>query len=209
MVHLTHLCSLSSQSATIAEQQVLSIAQQAQQKKAEFTALSLKEDDEKVHFYTGLPNYEVFEKLYQLLEPLLSKDDKKSTTSLFDELLMVLVKLRLGVPNEDLGFRFHELSPWLSVVFHKWITLMSVELKCLVRWPDTIALHEHLPSTFRKHFPKVRCTIDYFEIFIERPVDLHARAATYSNYKKHNTVKVFIAVAPTGSIEFISKAWSG
>ena len=91
MVHLTHLCSLSSQSATIAEQQVLSIAQQAQQKKAEFTALSLKGDDEKVRFYTGLPNYEVFEKLYQLLEPLLSKDDKKSTISLFDELLMVFI----------------------------------------------------------------------------------------------------------------------
>ena len=152
MVQLTHLCSLSSQSATIAEQQVLSIAQQAQQKKAEFTALSLKGDDEKVRFYTGLPNYEVFEKLYQLLEPLLSKDDKKSTISLFDELLMVLVKLRLGVPNEDLGYRFHVSSSWVSVVFHKWITLMSVELKCLVRWPDTVALHEHLPSTFRKHF---------------------------------------------------------
>ena len=30
-----------------------------------------------------------------------------------------------------------------------------------------------------------------------------------SNYKKHNTVKVFIAVSPTGSICFISKGWGG
>ena len=209
MFHLTHLCNSSSQSATITQQQMSSIAQQSQQKKAELTALSLKGDDKKVRFYTGLPNYEVFEKVYKLMEPLLSKDDKKSTISLFDELLMVLVKLRLGVPNQDLGYRFHVSSSWVSVVFHKWITLMSVELKCLVRWPDSIALHEHLPSTFRKHFSNVRCIIDCFEIFIERPVALHARAATYSNYKKHNTVKVFFAVSPTGSIGFISKAWSG
>ena len=122
---------------------------------------------------------------------------------------MTLVKLHLGVPNEDLGYRFGVLSSWVSVVFHKWITLMSIELACLVQWPDTIALHEHLPPTFRKHFSRVRCIIDCFEIFIERPVALQDRAATYSNYKKHNTVKVFIAVAPTGAIGFISKAWSG
>ena len=36
-----------------------------------------------------------------------------------------------------------------------------------------------------------------------------ARAATYSNYKKHNTIKVLIAIAPTGAIIFISKAWGG
>ena len=89
MFHLTHLCNLSSQTATIAQQPVFSIAQQAQQKEVELSGLSLKDNDEKVCFYTGLPNYEVFEKLYQLLEPLLSKDDKKSSISLLDELLMV------------------------------------------------------------------------------------------------------------------------
>ena len=35
------------------------------------------------------------------------------------------------------------------------------------------------------------------------------QAATYSNYKKHNTAKVLIAVSPTGSIAYISKAWGG
>ena len=33
--------------------------------------------------------------------------------------------------------------------------------------------------------------------------------ATYSNYKKHNTVKVLIAVSPTGVIVYISNAWGG
>ena len=41
------------------------------------------------------------------------------------------------------------------------------------------------------------------------PESFGTRAATHSNYKKHNTVKVFIAIAPTGAITFISKAWTG
>ena len=133
-------------SSKLVRQQILS------KKALGLSALSLKNDAQAVCFYTGLPNYEVFEQLYQLLEPLLSKDNSKSVISLFDELLIVLVKLCLGVTNEDLGYRFGVSSSWVSVIFHKWITVMSVELKCLINWPDTIALHENLPSTFRKHF---------------------------------------------------------
>ena len=90
---------------------------------------------------------------------------------------------------------------------------MHVELKCLIQWPETIAHRHNLPCDFQKHFPNVRCIIDRSEIFIERPIALQARVGTciYSNYKKkkHNTVKVFIAIAPTGSVAFISKAWGG
>ncbi len=66
-----------------------------------------------------------------------------------------------------------------------------------------------MPAAFRKHFSNVKCIIDCFEIFIQRPVSFHARAATYSNYKKHNTVKVLIGISPSGIITFISQAWTG
>ena len=66
-----------------------------------------------------------------------------------------------------------------------------------------------MPVSFRKHYSKVKCIIDCFKIFIERPVSFEACTATYSNYKKHNTVKVFIVIMPTGSISFISQAWGG
>ena len=106
---LKHLCNVSSK---LVRQQILS------KKALGLSALSLKNDAQAVCFYTGLPNYEVFEQLYQLLEPLLSKDNSKSVISLFDELLIVLVKLRLGVPNEDLGYRFGVSSSWVSVIYH-------------------------------------------------------------------------------------------
>jgi len=51
--------------------------------------------------------------------------------------------------------------------------------------------------------------IDRFEVFIEQPSSLLARAQTYSNYKKHNTVKFLIGITPQGSVAFISKGWGG
>ena len=40
-------------------------------------------------------------------------------------------------------------------------------------------------------------------------MSLTARAQTWSNYKKHNTVKYLIGITPQGSILFISKGWGG
>ena len=41
---------------------------------------------------------------------------------------------------------------------------------------------------------KVTVVIDCFEVFIERPSNLLARAQTFSSYKHHNTVKVLIGI---------------
>jgi hypothetical protein len=51
--------------------------------------------------------------------------------------------------------------------------------------------------------------IDCFEVFIDRPSNLLARAQTYSSYKSHNTVKVLIGITPQSTISFVSKAWGG
>jgi len=51
--------------------------------------------------------------------------------------------------------------------------------------------------------------IDCFEVFIEKPLSLLARAQTFSDYKHHNTVKFLIGIAPQGVITYISKAWGG
>ena len=56
-------------------------------------------------------------------------------------------------------------------------------------------------------FPKCVVIIDCFEIFIEKPNDLTARAQSFSKYKHHNTVKVLIGITPQGSISFVSEAW--
>ena len=174
-----------------------------------FSASLLKGDDQMTCFYTGLPSHQLFNELFLLLQPLILKGEGKSHCSLQDEFLIVLMKLRLGVPNDDLAYRVGISPSTVSRIFHKWIDLMSVELECLIVWPNSDELRETMPVCFRKHYSNVKCIIDCFEIFIERPVAFEARAQTYSNYKKHNTLKVLLGIAPTGNISFISQAWGG
>jgi len=60
---------------------------------------------------------------------------------------------------------------------------------------------------FRKDFKKCAVIIDCFEIYIEAPTSLTARVQTWSNYKKHNTVKFLIGITSQGAVSFISKGW--
>lgn len=66
-----------------------------------------------------------------------------------------------------------------------------------------------MPQVFKDLYPRTRCIIDCSEIFIERPLSYQARAKTYSNYKKNNTVKFLIGITPNGAISFISTCWGG
>ncbi len=44
---------------------------------------------------------------------------------------------------------------------------------------------------------------------IERPKSLHVQATTWSDYKRHNTVKYVIGISPSGYIMFISDGYGG
>lgn len=55
----------------------------------------------------------------------------------------------------------------------------------------------------------LRCIIDCSELFIQRPSDLQTQAATWSDYKSHNTLKFLIGITPQGSVCFLSKLWGG
>jgi len=75
--------------------------------------------------------------------------------------------------------------------------------------PEHPELMKTMSNGFRKHFRKCVTIIDCFEVFIDCPSSLLARAQTYFNYKKHNTIEFLIGIIPHGSIAFISKGWGG
>ena len=66
-----------------------------------------------------------------------------------------------------------------------------------------------MPPIFKYHFPRLTCIIDCFEIFIDRPINLKARAQVYSNYKKHSTVKYIISCSTLVAMNFLSNGWGG
>ena len=84
-----------------------------------------------------------------------------------------------------------------------------MKLKRFIIWPDQDTLLKTMPMDFRLNFPKCVVIIDYFEIFLERPTNLLARAQTYSSYKHHNTVKYLMGVMPQGTVSYVSDGWGG
>ena len=123
---------------------------------------------------------------------------------------MVLIKLRLNVPNQGLAFRFEVSLSTVSRPFSYWMIVLDKRLSSLIPWPEREALWCTMPMCFQYLFgTKTTIIIDCFEVFIERPSNLLARAQTFSHYKHHNTVKVLIGITPQGSICFVSKAWGG
>uniref|UniRef100_A0A8C4GJR4 DDE Tnp4 domain-containing protein n=1 Tax=Dicentrarchus labrax TaxID=13489 RepID=A0A8C4GJR4_DICLA len=125
------------------------------------------------------------------------------------ELLLTLMKLCLNLSEEFLGYLFGIHQSTVSRVFHRWIHVMASRLHPLILWPEREDLRRSLPMCFRKFFKNCVSIIDCFEVFIERPSDLKARAQTWSNYIQHNTIKFLISITPQGSISFMSKAWGG
>ena len=87
---------------------------------------------------------------------------------------------------------------------------MDIRLRDLIIWPDRENLRKTMPMCFQESFgKKVAIIIDCFEIFLDHPTNLQARAYTWSNYKHKNTAKVLIGIVPQGTIGFVSEAWGG
>ena len=190
-------------------------------------------NDSSIKLLTGIPNKKAFDAVYDTVKsnvkrmsywsgPKKSKQKKrkfKTSPKKFgpqrkltqkDEMLVTLMKLRLGSTNYDLGQRFGVSTALVSNVFTTWIKALASELSCLVYNPSIDVVKKTLPKKFRKPgYSNVRHIIDCTEIFIETPSTPSLRAATWSDYKQHNTAKVLVSVTPNGAFNFISKAWGG
>ncbi|XP_071109393.1 uncharacterized protein [Haliotis cracherodii] len=166
-------------------------------------------DNDKVKYYTGLPSFLTLMLLFNLISPEMS-ENKNSSLNRFQKLNITLMRLRLNLPITDLSYRFGVSRATVSKTFLETLNMMYRSLQFLVRWPDRDELHETMPMVFRKYFGRgITCIIDCFEIFIDRPSNMTARAQTWSNDKHHNTAKYLIGITPQGAVSFISEGWGG
>ena len=160
------------------------------------------QDENKAKFYTGLP----LATLNIIVEYLLERDGQHpDDVAKKDEICLVLAKLRLNLLHQDLAFRSGLSLGHISKRFHHWLNVMYINLGGSVIWPP-----DDMPMQLQNKFlRKVKCVLDCFEITIERPDALRARAQTYSQYKSRNTAKVLLGVSPSGAVTFVSKTWGG
>lgn len=167
---------------------------------------SFEKDEEKVRFYTGLSTMSVLMSIFDLISPGLPH---RESLSKFQQFLLTLMRLRLNLSVQDLGYRFGVHSSTVSRVFQRCIDQMYSSMSFLVFWPGRDELYSTMPLSFKDKFSSCAVIIDCFEIFVERPSCLLARAQTWSSYKHHNTAKYLIGITPQGTVSFISKGWGG
>ena len=181
----------------------------AQLKANEFSPEFFEGNDERVRYFTGLSSYLILMAVFNFLQAYIPRTAKNVLTE-FQMLVLVLMRLRLNVPVQDLAYRFGVSKSTVSRTFLTMIHVMYMRMKSLIIWPGREELRLTMPMEFRKHFGvKVATIIDCFEVFIERPSNLLARASTWSSYKHHNTVKFLIGITPQGTVSFLSEAWGG
>lgn len=163
-------------------------------------------NDRKTLFYTGIPTKALFMWLLTFCSAILPSCKVMTPSNV---LLCILMKLRLNLQIQDIAYRFGVSRTTISDIFNQGIPKLAEKLRFLVQWPDKDNLIRNMPLIFKQSYPRCVSIIDCFEVFIQRPNHLTARAQTWSNYKHHNTIKILVSITPAGAISFVSKAFGG
>ncbi len=191
---------------------------------SKFSLSSVSSTPSQLSFYTGFSSYEALKACYNFLGPAVnhliydsSKEDielggrrcKARCLCPEDEFFLVLVRLRLGLMEKDLAYRFKISQSTVSRIIVTWINFLYLKFKEIPLWPPKELVACNMPKQFKKLYPTTRVIIDATEIFIEQPRLPEIQQMTFSKYKNHNTFKALIGISPSGAVTFVSKLFSG
>lgn len=110
----------------------------------------------KVRFYTGLPSFATLMIVLEFVSPYVSTS---RALPKFQQFLMVLMKLRLNLADQDLVYRFGIYQSNVSRNFKEWIDVLYDRLRPLIIWPEPEQLLMTMPVEFRQEFPKMQSYI--------------------------------------------------
>lgn len=168
------------------------------------TEKSFEGRDNMFTYYTGLESKSLFKLILEYIKPPLTATNQRLDE--YQKLLLCLMKLRLNMPFTDLAYRFNVTCSTVSIIFRKVIILLERMFKNLIIWPEREALRSTIPQSFNRVFGyTVALITDCFEIKIEKPSNLKAKAQTWSSYKHSNTVTYLIGITPQGVICYIHR----
>ncbi|KAG0415660.1 hypothetical protein HPB47_007168, partial [Ixodes persulcatus] len=127
-----------------------------------------------------------------------------------DQLLLTLMRLRLGLLYDNLYRRFNICVSRICFIFNKMLEVPKRIMQYVVIWMPRSRIQSTMPAFFVQNcYSKTTCIFYCTEIILQRPKKLMARAQTYSSYKAANTVKFLTVIAPNGLIMFVSDAYEG
>ena len=168
----------------------------------------------KVKQYTGLEK-QIFEAIIAMIQrfsPLNYWSGKPVTSiSIEDQLLILLMRLKLDLPYFDLARRYTVSQTTIQNIV---MTFLHAPHEIFFEgMMDSLPSQQKnrcsLPESFGD-LANCRVILDCTELRIEAPrKDLQAATAAYSNYKHYLTAKYLIGVSPNGAITYISKGFPG
>eukprot|EP00112_Aurelia_sp_Birch-Aquarium-sp1_P002126 Seg1231.5 transcript_id=Seg1231.5/GoldUCD/mRNA.D3Y31 product="hypothetical protein" protein_id=Seg1231.5/GoldUCD/D3Y31 len=194
-----------------------------------FSVHEFKNDPKLFKFYTGLPDYETFKIIYdsfgsavknliyvgsdtnanKINSPAYSKRGPKRSLSAEQEFFLVLVRLRLGLLEEDIAYRAKISTTQYSRIWITWLDFLHSKFRSYPIWPSKSAIMKTMPICFKETYASTRVIIDCTEIYIEKPSSVRSQSATYSNYKHYNTAKGLLGITPAGAVSFVSDLYTG
>ena len=134
---------------------------------------------------------------------------KHRTLSPLNEFFLTLCRLKRGLSEQDLAYRFQVSQSTVSRILAAWVNFLYQKISEVPIWPSRPQVHLLMPPAFKNYYPNTRVILDATEIFIQRPSDPNSQQVTFSSYKNHNTAKALIGITPSGAVSFISKLYGG
>ena len=92
---------------------------------------SIKKSNKLVNFFTGVSTLSVFLWIIQLLKGSKLQQITKRI-SFEDHALIVLMKIRLGLLNKDIAYRFGVEPPIISKIYRQWLPGIGSAIKQLI-----------------------------------------------------------------------------
>ena len=96
-----------------------------------------------------------------------------------DKFWLFLTRLRLGLFERDLAFRFNISISTVSDIMITYSIYLFVMLGSLPVWASKDVVKQHLPTPFQGRFENVRSIIDCTEIKCQKVEDLQKQSEFY------------------------------
>ena len=194
--------------------------------KPRFDIEKYKDNPEDIIFYTGLPDYDALMLVYNIVKDSAKNinydTDKTSVVvegqrkigrprvlSTFEEFILTLMRIRLGLFEKDLSHRFSVAPMTVSRVTKAWCRFLRCEFEPLIRIPTAKEINLYMPAVFKHFYPNLTVIVDCTEIELEKPSSLDAQSACYSSYKSKTTAKALLGITPSGALCFVSQFFPG
>ncbi|KAL7641799.1 UNVERIFIED_CONTAM: hypothetical protein RMT77_007673 [Armadillidium vulgare] len=120
-----------------------------------FTEENFRSNDQMVQFYSGFPSYDMLMNIFTLIVPVTKSDTRKAVPP-FQQFLVLLLRMKLNLATQDLGFRFGMGHSNTHKIIQDWLILLHSQLAPHITWPDDDEDVEVFTDMLRKTYAYLR-----------------------------------------------------